>query len=664
MPGSVSWSLFDVGEIQTPSGRAIVEARYSTLRRQIPVVYLLALMNVCGLQIATGGRLAPGFNIPTVLAACGLLRVLQWLPDREVSHEQMLRRMQQTCLLGALICLSVFLWCARILDTASHEQKMAVILFGGLTAIGIAYGLSALQTAARMPLIVLSLPLAALSFVSSDPQFIGAAISLAVVSGLILRLLSVHDAHFTDLVRSRSSLEHQQQLAEHARQEAIVAATTDFLTKLPNRRAFVAALEAEIERHSGDGSFAVGIVDLDRFKAVNDTFGHAAGDKLLETVATRLLQAAGKSALVARLGGDEFGLLFPNITCPSAAKETGARVLAEVNRPVTIHGRQLGVSACCGLGISRRGQARTTSGVLSHADLALYQAKEDGCGEVSVFEPQMEAPRRRRAQIEAALRLPGVHESIHLVFQPIIDLRTGQVVANEALARWRDEELGNVSPSEFVPLAEQLNVIGDISCHLMAKAFAEAASWPDPVRLSFNLSAVQLCSTGSAEAILAGLERAGLSTKRLQVEVTETALLADFGRARESLAKLRTQGVTIVLDDFGAGYASIGYLREMSFDQIKLDGALVTAAQDNSDGQRLLAAVIGLCDALGVSTVAEHVENEQQLKLLVELGCTAGQGFWLQAPMPAQALRDFCRAGSLVFETRGAAQAARRAAHG
>ena len=345
----------------------------------------------------------------------------------------------------------------------------------------------------------------------------------------------------------------------------------------------------------------------------------------------------GERALVARLGGDEFGMLVPGVGKDEEARRIGARVLAGLDGAARIDERRIELSACCGFGISRSGEERCPSRVLADADLALYQAK-DSASRVSIFEKRMEAPRRRRAEIEQALQSPGIEDHIGVEFQPIVDLATGRFIAHEALARWTDEALGQVSPAEFVPIAERLNVIGGISAHLMAKAFAVARGWHEGIKLSFNLSAVQLCSTGTAGAILRALGEAGLATGRLQVEVTETALLADFDSAKRNLAELRRAGVTIVLDDFGAGYASIGYLRELQFDQIKLDGALVTAAQHSSDGERLLRAVIGLCHVLGVSTVAEHVESAELVALVKRLGCTAGQGFWLQRPVAAPEL--------------------------
>ena len=641
-------SAFDAGEIETSYGRATVKERYAALRHQVPIIYLLVVLNLSGLELATGGKLSPGLNFPTFVTACALVRIAQWYRARgDVSHSTMLRRLRQTCGVAAALSVAVSAWCIYV-TAREPALLLPVTLFGGFTAIGAAYGLSFLPAAARIPLLVLALPLTVKGLLSNDVQYMGAALSLAVVALLILRLLSVHNSHFSDLVQSRSIVALQQELAESARQKATAAAMTDFLTGLPNRRAFVGAIETEIEkRRRGRGGFAVALLDLDRFKAVNDTFGHGSGDELLKTVAARLSRAAGDEAVVARLGGDEFGLLFPEITTAEEATAAGQRILAEVNRPAAANGRQFAVSVCCGFGLSNPERTTNPSRILADADLALYQAKGEAPGRVAVFDLTMEAPHRRRAQIERALQLPRFLENVRLVYQPILDLRTGALIAHEALARWHDDELGDVPPAEFVPLAEQLNVIGHLSEHLLSVAVAEAIRWPSSVRLAYNLSAVQLCSEGSAQAILAALCEARLPPQRFQAEVTETALLADFSQARANLAMLRDAGATIVLDDFGAGYASISYLREICFDQIKLDGGLVTAAQNSSDGERLLGAVIGLCLALGVSPVAEHIENEQQLKLLLRLGCTAGQGFGLQAPVSAKIARELCRTASV-----------------
>lgn len=626
-------------DLATASGRAIAEERYTSLRRQVPIVYLLGFVNLAGMEMAAVGSLTPGFNLPTFIVFCGLVRLLQWYgASRKPTHDEMVRRMAQTVLFAAIVCIAVCARCVHLLMTGDTASHMAVMLFGGLTAIGVSYGLTALPAAGRIPLLLIILPVSTIAALSGDAQFAWAGFGLVVVSALTMRLLSMHNMHLTDLIRSRSTIEHQQILAECAHQEAVVAATTDFLTGLPNRRAFVAAIESAIANKEGN-AFALGLLDLNRFKAINDTFGHEAGDQLLQRVAERLLAEAGGSGIVARLGGDEFGILLPGVHSARDAWAAGAQILNVVNRPVTINNREFEVSACCGLALSQDTDQASPSRIMADADLALYQAKDSASAHLAIFERRMEAPRRRRLQIERALRVPGIENALHLVFQPIVDLSSGRIIAHEALARWTDPELGPVAPSEFMPIAEQLNLIDGINSHLMALAFEQARAWPTDIKLSFNLSALQLCSSEFAAKVLEELGKAGIETARLQVEVTETALLADFERARHNLTNLSKAGVTIVLDDFGAGYASIGYLRELRFDQIKLDGALVTAAQDSTDGRRLLGAVIGLCEMLGVSSVAEHIESEELLNLVMRLGCRAGQGFWLHRPVAAQALQ-------------------------
>jgi diguanylate cyclase (GGDEF)-like protein len=643
-------------DLATASGQAIVEERYWSLRRQVPIVYLLGLINLSAMEFATAGRLSPGFNLPTLIGICGALRMFQWFGSgAALSHDLMVARMKQTVWFAVIVCAAV---CARSLyllqsgDAASH---MAVMLFGGLTAIGVAYGLTALPAAGRIPLILIIVPIAVSGLLASDPRFTGAAFGLVVVAALTLRLLDSHSRHFTDVIRSRSDVVDEQERVELAHQEAIVAATTDFLTSLPNRRAFVAALEEALRETAASQSFAVALLDLDRFKAVNDTFGHGVGDLLLKEVASRLVETVGSQGIVARLGGDEFGILVPDIGRPKEAEAFGKRILKGVNGPVVLDGRQLAISACCGLAIADRGSDKSPSRLMADADLALYQAKGNPAGGAAVFERRMEAPQRRRTRIEGALLSPSVYEHFHVVFQPIFDLETGSVIAHEALARWTDPQIGVVPPSEFVPIAEHLNLIGAINEWLMGAAFERAKDWPDDVKLSFNLSAIQLCTPGSARSVLKALRRTGLPPDRLQVEVTETALLADFERARANLTELRKAGTTIVLDDFGAGFASIGYLRELHFDQIKLDGGLVTAAQQNADGKRLLRAVIALCEILGVSTVAEHVENAEILELVMDLGCHAGQGFWLMPPLAPNALHGFESDRRLDLQPRRAA---------
>ena len=623
--------LLEQGEVVSRMGRATIEERYSTLRKQIPIIYLLALVNVFGLQIQTTGGVEFGLNMPTVFSFCAAFRLWQWLHvSSDISCEAKLNVLRQTDIAAIIICTAICVWFLSLLNTGDPTQRMAVLLFGGFTAIGIAYGLSSSPFSSRVPLVLIALPLIGVGLWSTNFKFFGATISVAIATILMLRMLSVQSRQFSDLMLSRSEVLDEQKAAEEARHDAISEATTDYLTGLRNRRAFIAAIQSEIATDSV--GFAVAILDLDRFKWTNDTFGHATGDKLLKIVGKRLTAASGDDAVVARLGGDEFAVLFKTVRSSLDAKAEGLGLLLEVNRPAEIDGRPFPIRGCLGVGMSRERSDRSPSRLLADADMALYEAKSDTSGRLAIFEPRMEAPLKRRVHIERAIQASEFIADLRVMYQPIIDLRTGYIISAEALARWTDKSLGEVSPTEFVPIAEQLCLIGKISDHVLGKAFCEALTWAPSIRLSVNLSAIQLSAPSFAEEMLCRLSIENFPAARLEVEVTETALLSDFACARENLATLSEAGVRIVLDDFGSGFASVSYLREIHFDQIKLDGSLVTNAKESPDGERLLRGVIGLCQALNVVTVAEHIETEEQYNLLLLFGCDAGQGFWFQSP--------------------------------
>ena len=619
------------GEVTSRIGRATVEERYTTLRKQIPIIYLLALVNIVGLQIQTIGRVEIGLNVPTAFALCAAVRLWQWFHvSGDMTSEAKLKVIKQTDIAAILICTLVCVWFLHVLSAGDPTQRMAVLLFGGFTATGIAYGLSSSPFSSRVPLVLIALPLIVVGLWSTNLKFFGATMSIAIGSILVWRMLSVQNRQFSDLMASRSAILDEQRATEEARHDAVSEATTDYLTGLRNRRAFITSIESEIA--SDSAGFAVAILDLDRFKWTNDTFGHATGDKLLKIVGRRITLAAGRDAIVARLGGDEFAVLFKTVRSPMEARAAGLEMLLEVNQSAKIDGRPFPISACLGAAVSRERSDRSPSRVLADADMALYEAKSASSGRLAIFEPRMEIPLKRRAHIERSIQAPDFLANLKVVYQPIIDLKTGFIISAEALARWTDKRLGEVSPAEFVPIAEQLSLIGAISDRVLAKAFREASSWAETIRLSVNLSAVQLSEPGFAKELLRRLTTENFAPTRLDVEVTETALLSDFACARQNLDALSAAGIRIVLDDFGSGFASVGYLREIHFDQIKLDGSLVTAAKETPNGERLLRGVIGLCQALNVVTIAEHIETEEQYNLLLVLGCDAGQGFWFQSP--------------------------------
>lgn len=656
--------LADVGEARTAAGRALLQERYQALLRQIPLLYIVALANYLGLRLATGDQI-DWFDGPSaLLVGLVVVRLVHWVRarNRVLTPEKIVRELRKTWVYALIVSVGFCAWALWLINGENPDYDGHVILFGTLAGVGCAYGLSSFPAAARVPLLCLALPLAIRLLFSDDRAHIGMGVAICVIILLILRLLNIHNRGFSELVESRSeiSLERErarraERLAKAEKAKARLIADTDPLTGLANRRAFLRALARKAaglprSRHG----FALAMVDLDGFKPINDTFGHATGDRVLEGIGGRLAAAAGEDALIARTGGDEFALLLPRTRTASGAASAGAAICAALQEPFAVDGREFRISGCCGLTLLSRGDGDVQDALI-RADTALYRAKEGGRSGVAVFSREMHETHRRRILVEKALRLPETLERIGLVFQPITDLATGELKALEALARWHDDTLGRIPPDQFIPIAEQINVIEPISERLLALAAAEAGRWAEAVRLSFNVSAVQLCTAGSAARILAVLEAARLDPGRLQVEVTETALLADFEIARENLQALRAAGARIVLDDFGAGHASISYLREMQFDGVKLDGALIASIADSLRSRRLLKGVLDLCAALGLPSVAEHIETDEQLELLRELGCREGQGYLLSPPLHAEAAAALAAPKLVLIGSRAAA---------
>lgn len=620
----------------------MLRTRYAALKRQIPFIYAISLLNFIGFHFATSREWQASLWPGSLLIAFMLARLLYWMKrePRDPELEVILARVRPMPFIAAMLSLAFGIWGLIVFENGNPAELDYAILFGSLTALGCAYGLASFPNVARMPLVFLALPLAARLVFTGEAAPVGLGLCLILVICLVLRLLDTHERGFVQLVHTRSVVEVERARALEAEQRALseaarvqIIANTDDLTGLPNRRAFLEAAEAWAAL-PGERAVAVAIIDLDNFKPINDVFGHIVGDRLLRQIGARLETLRGDTDMVARIGGDEFALLA-RCADVDAAWQLGIAITNVLRPPLVEEDREFCVTAGCGIALLGIG-GDAFEVALMQADTALQAAKQRGRGEVSVFHPALEAARKSRSDIANALKAPGVAEDIGPIFQPVYELATMRLLAFEALARWKHDTLGDVSPADFVPIAEQLNLIEPINDALLIKAMHAARDWPKSVRLSVNLSAVQLCSPSSARELIEKLAEAGLSPARLSVEVTETALLIDFEAARSNLAVLKAEGIRIILDDFGAGFASIAYLREIRFDAIKLDGSLIAPIIDSVASRRLLEGVLQLCAALGTPCVAEHIESEEQLFLLRKLKCARGQGFLLGVPLGAQ----------------------------
>lgn len=616
------------------SSDMLVREQYRVLCRQIPTMYVLLLANSSFLAfvVASSAGWKVAFGLPALVIGAIIVRLMVWMRRRggsaPVSTPQLRRNLRGTVGFGGIFALGLSVWTLTLLHLTEPSDRLFIPLFTALSSITCGYCLISLPLAAYQVIILGTLPIAAGLIMSGNMVLAAAGANLIVVATLIVRMVATQYRQFNRIVSSRNEI-----LDEKAKVNRL--AHCDDLTGLPNRRAFLRELALCGKAAPGAG-FAVVMIDLDGFKPINDTYGHATGDELLVETARRLSTMLPAQALVARLGGDEFAVLLRGIDDAAIAETMTKSISKSFSTPFQVGPQSFRVSASFGFahGLAPLLQAEQ---LLTHADIALYEAKKRIGVRLSRFTPPMEAAVRRRMMIEQSLSVPDQYERITLDFQPLFRARALDILGFEALARWVHPELGEIAPSEFVTVAEQCGMTDKLTRHLFDTALTTAEQWPDAYRLCFNLSAAELGSPRSAGIMTALMAEHGFNPKRLAVEVTETALLNDFAAAREALAALRALGVQVWLDDFGAGYASIGYLREMEFDAIKLDGGLVGAVLDSEPARNLLIGVLHLCQAINAPVIAEMVETSDHLALLRTLPIAMFQGFHLARPMPGSA---------------------------
>jgi len=413
----------------------------------------------------------------------------------------------------------------------------------------------------------------------------------------------------------------------------------DGLTGLPNRALLLDRLNAAlIDAAERDGDVAVLFLDLDQFKRVNDTLGHSAGDRMLQQIASRLLRVAGRDETVARVGGDEFILLVPRFDDPRRAEELAQRILRTVEEPMEINGRRLFVTTSIGISLFPTDGADAEA-LLTGADVAMYRAKERGRNGYQLCSPDLSAQVFAQMTLESELRLGLEQSEFDLFYQPQIEISTGRTVGFEALMRWRHPTRGLVPPSEFIAAAESSFLIGALGRWALSAGCREASAWPASARLAVNLSPHQLVRGDLLATIQAILAETGLPAHRLDLEITESAAVAEIERTARLLSAIRDLGVRIALDDFGAGHASFSYLQRLPLDVLKIDREFVRGIDEGRQGRAIVTAIIELARGLGLQTIAEGVETPAQLDFLRERGCDLYQGYLASAAMPSLAAR-------------------------
>ncbi|MGX5800525.1 putative bifunctional diguanylate cyclase/phosphodiesterase [Bradyrhizobium sp. Arg314] len=414
-------------------------------------------------------------------------------------------------------------------------------------------------------------------------------------------------------------------------------ATHDILTGLPNRGLLAETMDEALRSLSEGEKLAVHCVDLDRFKPVNDTLGHPIGDELLGAVAKRLKQQAGETAMVARIGGDEFIIIQLLFDGDAQAGALASRVIHALSGEFVIQGHKINIGASIGIA-AFPDDGDSSEILIRNADLALYKAKMEGRGTCRSFEPGMDARLQERRLLEAELALAVANDQFVLHYQPLHDAKTSKLTGFEALVRWNHPRLGLLPPGEFIQLAEETGVIDALGEWIMRQACADAATWPQPVRIAVNLSPAQFKQRGLPLQVASALAASNLLPSRLELEITESVLLAHNEHTIQTLHSLRDLGISIAMDDFGTGYSSLSYLRSFPFDRIKIDRSFVSLMCESSESRAIVKAVAELGSTLGMTTTAEGVETQDQYLLVRENGCTDVQGWLFGRPMPASQL--------------------------
>jgi diguanylate cyclase (GGDEF)-like protein len=426
---------------------------------------------------------------------------------------------------------------------------------------------------------------------------------------------------------------------KRAQEQIIHLAQYDDLTGLSNRAQFRKQIDLRLSRlRYVDGAVAIHLIDLDRFKSVNDTLGHPVGDKLLQEVSARLRKIVGDGDHITRFGGDEFVILQSSAKDVEGCSSLALQLLQSLGAPFEIDGHRIDIGASIGIAVAPD-HGSDADHLLKKADMALYEAKRAGGGQYKFFAPEMESALQERRSLELDLRKAIITEAFELHYQPIVDLTSGRVVACEALLRWCHPDRGPISPSSFIPVAEETGLIIPLGEWVLRQACREAAHWPPEVTVAVNLSPVQFRDPGLVFTVFAALSHSGLPAQRLELEITERVLLEESESTLRAMEQLKELGVSISLDDFGTGYSSLNYLRKYPFDKIKIDQSFIHDVGEQTQAPPIIRAVASLGTGLNKLVVAEGIETKDQMMMVRNQGCHLGQGFFFGKAMASEAIR-------------------------
>lgn len=623
-------------------------AQFKAFSKQVPLLYFILLTNMLSLA-GTHQQSAPFWLVkvvPVIFAIVFISRGIGWIREsrKTVDAAYAYRRLVATNRLVLPISVFTVAWSVALIPYGNEYQKAHVAFFMSITVIGVIFCLMHLRSAALMVTLLVILPFSVAMALSGEPTLVATAVNMFLVSLAMIAILLRHYADFTKLNEQRLTLLAQQTALKETNREMrllsdenLRLANLDSLTQIANRRSFFSNLASAFERAETEKDrMAIGVVDLDGFKPVNDLYGHSAGDKVLVEIADRLSSFEHGGCSVFRLGGDEFALLIDAAGMDDKALvDLGQRICASISQPIMIGNSVVNVTGSMGVAVypdvGLNGQD-----LYERADYALYSAKRENRASVVVFNARQAKALFRQRQVEEVLFAADLERELSLAYQPIVAAQTGRTVGFEALARWTSPVLGPVSPAEFIPIAEQHGRISLITRLLLTRALNETLSWPGEPYLSFNLSPHDLAVEENVLRIIAAVKASGLEPRRINFEITETAIMHDFEQAAHSIELLRALGCQVSLDDFGTGYSSLNHVHKLPLSKIKIDRCFVDYIDERPASYKIVKSVLTLCSEMGLTAIAEGVEREEEATVLKALGVDAMQGYFYSRPLDHQ----------------------------
>jgi diguanylate cyclase (GGDEF)-like protein len=615
----------------------LIQAKLAAFTRQVPMMYAIVVFNTWALALTFDGA-APRsltLDMPAALSVICVFRIMGWWRsrNRELQTDQAVAKLRSSIIFASILGVAFCAWSLSLLPYGNDLAKSHVAFFMAVTSIGCAFCLMHLRAAALIVMNFVVIPFAIYFGASDSPIFVAIAFNFVVVTLAVVIMLLGNHKDFEQRVNSEKALLAKQAELQLLSDRNYRNSNTDSLTGLPNRRNFFTELErAIISARITERRLSLGIIDLDGFKAINDVHGHRIGDRLLLKVADRLRAHLDPQTFLGRLGGDEFVMFSNRLQDEQAISDAEHKIIGLFDAPFEIG--NIAVRIGCSVGYAQfPDAAQTAEDLFERADYALHFGKQNGRGRVVCFSAEHEATIRKASQIDQALLNADLDQELWIAYQPIVCAQTGRTVSFEALARWRNPELGDVPPMTFIVAAERSGMIAQLTPLLLRKALEGALNWPENVRISFNLSAEDVGSTLSILKLIAVIQQSGVKANRIDFEITETGVMRNLAQASQALNALRALGARISLDDFGTGYSSLSCIRELPLDKVKIDRSFISRIEIDPAARLILKTMIGMCSDLGHDCIVEGVETAEQISFLRAEGASFMQGYAFARPM-------------------------------